>query len=206
MNWFRIRKEDTTPPEGGNYKSWKELLAKEGCHQCVYCAISEAAFGGTRNFHVEHFRPRRLFDHLENDFQNLFYACAICNGFKSSDWPGEVTEKLSAIGYCDPSRCDLAKVFDVDRETKVVGAESVTGRYMVERLFLNRPQLILERRWDASRTRSRELCVWAFAYLEQQGLDRSSAQRLLDLLRRIVGQLHTVHDTRPYMESDVRRR
>lgn len=74
MNWKRIPKENSSQPSTGTYKDWKELLSVEGFHQCVYCSISEAEFGGIRNFHVEHYKPKSLpaFASLVNTYTNLF--------------------------------------------------------------------------------------------------------------------------------------
>jgi 5-methylcytosine-specific restriction endonuclease McrA len=103
MNWRRIPKEKTVQPKKGRYSDWKEILAEEGFNQCVYCAIPDACFGGIRNFHVEHYRPKSKFEKLENDIKNLFYACAICNTFKGDDWPGEPEKDFFAPCYPDPS-------------------------------------------------------------------------------------------------------
>src|SRR5688500_18636223 len=109
---MRIPKEKTPPPESGTYQDWKALLADEGAHQCVYCAITEASFGGIRNFHVEHFRPKSLFQDLVNAFKNLFYACAICNVFKGDDWKEPCGEQHH-MGYLDPSVVDYSDILDV---------------------------------------------------------------------------------------------
>jgi hypothetical protein len=72
MRWRRIPKEKYQAPQKGTYSDWKPQLAKEGFQQCVYCAVGEPAFGGFRNFHVEHYRPKKKFAQLENDYANLF--------------------------------------------------------------------------------------------------------------------------------------
>ena len=58
MEWFKIFKENSVQPKTGKYSDWKEIIADECKHQCVYCALSESRFGGIRNFHVEHYRPK----------------------------------------------------------------------------------------------------------------------------------------------------
>src|SRR5690606_2049579 len=109
------------PKHGSKYSDWKPELAREGFHQCVYCTISDASFGGIRNFHVEHYKPKGLaqFAHLENDFSNLFYACAICNTFKSDDWTDPVDD-YSVGCYPDPSKKSYAELFNVDYSSAVV--------------------------------------------------------------------------------------
>ena len=147
MKWFRIEKEKGEQPQSGSYKDWKEMLAVEGRHQCVYCAIPEASFGGLRNFHVEHYKPKSKeeFKHLENDVKNLFYACPICNTFKGDDWPCEPPDDLGVECYASPSVYDYTHLFLDATAAEVVG-KNITARYMISQLYLNRPQLVMERR------------------------------------------------------------
>src|SRR5262249_35031221 len=117
-------------------------------NQCVYCAIHEGRFGGERNFHVEHFKPKgnSRFRSLENVYKNLYYACAICNTFKGDEWPGSVGRTFSRVGFIDPSITDYCLVFAKDNNSAEISGRNIAARYMIEQLYLNRPQLILERR------------------------------------------------------------
>lgn len=146
MKWKRIPKEHATQPTSGNYRDWKDIIASEGFRQCVYCAIHESAFGGIRNFHVEHYRPKSKFANLINDIFNLFYACAICNIFKGDDWPDEPHTDHLLICYPNPSEVDYETLFNVDVLTGLVSGKFTASRYLVEQLHLNRHQLVLERR------------------------------------------------------------
>lgn len=148
MKWQLIVKNPARYPQKGHYKDWKELLAEEGRHRCVYCSVHESHFGGFRNFHVEHYKPKGdpRFARLENDYSNLFYACAICNSFKSDDWPNDPDVNFSVNAYPDPSRVNYADLFAVDRVSGVVNGKNVCGRYIIHKLFLNRPQLIMDRK------------------------------------------------------------
>lgn len=149
MNWHRIPKESTPlPTHGSKYSDWKVELSLEGCHQCVYCTISESSFGGIRNFHVEHYRPKGLarFVALENVFSNLFYACAICNTFKSDDWPADPVADCSVDCFPDPCLKNYGELFIVDRSTALLNGRNVTGTYILHKLYLNRPQLIIKRK------------------------------------------------------------
>lgn len=148
MNWFRVPKELTAYPVKGKYYSdWKEDLLLEGCGQCVYCTININSFGGVRNFHIEHYRPKAKdkFPNLEHDFSNLFFACSICNCFKSDDWPNEPSSKLDNNAFPDPSKISYAD-FLVQDEKHLIKSGFITGEYLIQKLFLNRPQLILERK------------------------------------------------------------
>src|SRR5262245_33296746 len=136
MKWKRIPKEKAVQPETGYYSIWKELIADEGSHQCVYCAIHDASFGGIRNFHIEHYKPKSLprFQHLINSIANLFYACPICNTFKSNDWPSDPIPDHSVESYPDPSEIDYCQLFDVDAATGLISGKYLASKYMIEKM------------------------------------------------------------------------
>lgn len=148
MNWKLIQKDVARKPQKGTYQDWKQQIAEEGYNQCVYCAIHESAMGGIRNFHVEHYHPKSLFKEEENDYLNLFYACPICNTFKSNDWPGEPDKDNSVAAYPNPSQVDYSTLFDIDVSRGLIKGKNVAATYIQEKLFLNRPQLIILRRRD----------------------------------------------------------
>lgn len=148
MKWTIINKAGTErPPSVGEYGEYKPYLRREAAERCVYCAISENPIGGYDHFHVEHFRPKSLtqFNHLLNEFENLFYACAICNRFKSNDWPNDPVPDHSVISYPDPKDVDYNTLFECEENGLLKGTH-IASKYLVEKLNLNRPQLINERR------------------------------------------------------------
>ena len=213
MLWVFVRKGLADIPNIGNYTHWKSQLAKEGGYQCVYCAIHEGRFGGQRNFHIEHFRPRSRFSHLENDYNNLFYACSICNSYKSNDWPAEPCEELNRAAYIDPSRFDYNGVFGI--QGYLVTSTLVSSRYMIERLYLNRPQLIVERR-IAECLKKREIMNTEFAKLmmSYEALPQSArSAELCDVFAQLVFEISRAFDLfaslnsmRPYEQFEVSRR
>jgi hypothetical protein len=211
MLWFRIDKASTTPPSSGTYHNWKAILAEEAKNQCVYCAIHEGSFGGERNFHVEHFKPKSRFKALTNAYANLFYACAICNTFKGNQWPGSPGRTFSRIGFIDPSAVDYATVFTPDEASGSLNAQSAAGRYMLEQLYLNRSQLILERRIvGAERTLLREVARLeaTVASWHSAGSPRSASspiQAAVSAQGEIIRLLVSIRRTVPYAPADIRR-
>jgi uncharacterized protein (TIGR02646 family) len=212
MKWHRIDKKNAIFPSAGTYKDWKQKLSLEGKEKCVYCAIHEGRFGGERNFHVEHFRPKSKFSELENEYSNLFYACGICNSFKGNDWPSEPSETFEAPAYIDPSAVDYNTVFRV--VNNLVQGSLTSPIYMIERLYLNRPQLILERRINS--------CNKKINYLEKEVrkiadqittnthtnlFESASASvgELMMTLAETIALMARLHETKPYQKSDVSR-
>ncbi|MER2511614.1 MAG: HNH endonuclease, partial [Nitrosomonas ureae] len=195
----------------GNYREWKEILAKEAKNQCVYCAIHEAAFGGTRNFHVEHYRPKSIFKKLTNNIKNLFYACAICNTFKGDDWPCEPHIAFSVACYPDASKTDYNQLFELDLTGEIKG-KFVASKYMVEKLYLNRPQLLMERRTANARIRLDSVierltastkAITGSAQVDQEGLKLlARAIKLLGESSKLQTNLAKI---RPYKPQHIER-
>lgn len=147
MNWKLVIKDRQKQPKSGTYPDWKEQIAEECFYQCIYCSINEAQFGGIDHYHIEHYKPKSIekFRTLENDICNLFYSCPICNRFKSNDWPKDADD-LETICYPNPSEYDYSELFEVNSLDYKVYGSYISTRYMTERLYLNRPQLLYERR------------------------------------------------------------
>jgi len=148
MKWTVIQKTENAQLESFGYQDprVKAFLRKEGRLRCVYCAVHENALGGFQAFHVEHYRPKSRFKDLEHKLSNLFYACPICNRFKSNDWPDEPHEEYSNCSYPDPSKVDYTVLFELNQEDGFIEGLYPASKYIIERLYFNRPQLILERR------------------------------------------------------------
>ena len=168
-----IRRTDV--PHYTDYKHYKAYIRIDLKYACAYCQIHENEFGGPRNFHVEHYRPRSLFRHLETAYTNLVYGCCVCNSFKSNDWPSD-DPIADGVGYLDPCEHDYDEHF-VQRQFRLIGLSAV-ATYMVERLHLNRVQLCKLR--------------------EQRALEAERYSvfcRLFEItLRHLKGQINTLND------------
>lgn len=208
MKWFRIPKESSPRPKTGKYYSdWKEHLSKEGKEQCVYCTININSFGGIRNFHVEHYRPKAedKFPKLEHEYTNLFFACSICNGFKSDDWKNEPSPKLDNESYPDPSKVDYSDFLFLDA-VQLVDSKFITGKYIIQKIFLNRPQLILERKsfflHQILRKEMQNLKD-IFIELQKQNIQIPSqfAIKLIEIMDLVIEEKYI----NPYTEAQIRR-
>jgi uncharacterized protein (TIGR02646 family) len=153
MKWTIIDKSSTKRPDTvSEYAKYRPEVRSEAKEKCVYCAIHENSLGGSDSFHIEHYRPKSKFHKLEKEFKNLFYACAICNRFKSNDWPKAPKKDHSIPSYPDPKLVDYNTLFEVD-ENGVIHGKYTASKYMVEKIVLNRPQLINERKEKKLRNR-----------------------------------------------------
>jgi hypothetical protein len=208
MNWKLVNKDPATQPKGGIYSDWKEQIAKECYYQCVYCSIHESQFGGINNFHIDHFRPKSLFKNLENDICNLFYSCPICNRFKSDDWPNG--PNLDTLSYADPSNIDYSDLFELNDDFQIFG-KYTASRYLEVRLYLNRAQLIFERREEIKVRTVTVLMKELADLIDRVGRDdlkeaNEAYKSLISIQTRIqeLGELRK--KIRPYELKDIRKK
>lgn len=211
MNWKLIVKDKKKQPTTGDYTSieWREQIADECFYQCVYCSIHEGQFGGPNNYHIDHFRPKSIpkFKPLENDICNLFYACPICNRFKSNDWPAE--PDLDAVSYPDPSQIDYSGLFVLQNDFQIEG-NCTASQYLVLRLFLNRAQLIMERREEIKVRQATELMKELSDLIDKVGeADLKEAYEALKEVDKVKNNIQELSERRkkirPYGLKDIRK-
>lgn len=205
MKWRVVDKTGSIVPTAGTYRSWKPQLAREAQLQCVYCCIHESNFGGIRNFHVEHFKPKSLFPALENEYSNLFYACGICNVFKSDDWPADLRDdEFDKNGYPNPSTVNYADFLNTDPETGKVISDYQVGRYVIERLHLNRPQMIGLRSLSSVMERLKTSMVKIRSLHESGEIPADMKNAVIEVLLRINDLLTRRTEARPYGVDQLR--
>lgn len=144
MNWKQIDREKRIQNEGV-YSEWKQQISNDCYNQCVYCSIHEMPWGGIDHYHIDHFRPQSKFEDLVNIITNLYHCCPICNKFKSNDWKNEPND-LNTICYPDPSDHNYTELFNLDTNNFTLEGKYLASSYLINRLYLNRPQLVYERR------------------------------------------------------------
>ncbi|HEX5476186.1 MAG TPA: HNH endonuclease [Vicinamibacterales bacterium] len=169
----------------------------------MYCAISEARFGGIRNFHVEHFRPKGKFPMLENHIANLYLACGICNVLKGDDWPCEPAADHSLATYADPATTDYNTILSVSAATHEVIATTLSGRYIIERVLLNRAQLVLERRLAAMLAGFEQFERWVEGALDD--MSEAELKAVSATLLKMSQTKTAMLKDRPYRDADTKR-
>lgn len=204
MKWFQVDKSGTKQPEEGTYRNWKTLLSEEGRHQCVYCAIHERQFGGFRNFHVEHYQPRKTFPELTNSIYNLFYACGICNSFKGSSWPADPVEDHSVATFPYPAFVDYSQIITIQEDCSLRSSVPA-GQFLIERLYLNRPQLLQLRSFFRLLDRLTVLTNEVDTLTKAQVTSNAPLQALVSELTAAMRLLIEANKIIPYSENDVSR-
>lgn len=202
MQWPNLVGKSRIQPTRGIWHQWKQAIADHCNGRCVYCAIPESRFGGIRNFHIEHFRPKVRFPKFENNIKNLYLACAICNVLKSDDWPAEPVADHSLASYPDPFLTDYNTLFVISETTHKVGSPTVAGKYLVERVLLNRAQLIVERRLAAILKSMAEFDAWVSGSIAS--MTREEMKTTVSILLEISRVQTRTLEARPYRDLDTK--
>jgi len=155
-----------------------QVIRQRYDYRCGYCGVSEIDTGGELT--IDHYIP---FAHGGTDEEdNLVYACPRCNGYK---WKFLPTEAHQAIGQriLHPLNDNLAEHYRLDEITGELIGLTVTGRFHITQLKLNRSQLKV---W-----RIRNLLVrdnfTELKYLREQSLRQ--AERIERLEKQIRGDI-----------------
>jgi hypothetical protein len=164
MRWRKIDRASRIQNKGV-YTDWKDQISKDCYEQCVYCSINEGPWGGIDHYHIDHFKPQSKFEHLTHVITNLYHCCPICNKFKLDDWPNDC-DNLDVVCYPDPSDHNYCDIFEISPSNYNIKGKYVAAEYVVNRLYLNRPQLVYERREYFLTTRAMELITEAKSVLE----------------------------------------
>ena len=124
------------------YQTYKKYLRIEFDATCVYCRMPDS-LSEVKSYAVEHYFPKDDFNHLENEYSNLFYSCCDCNGRKGTYWPDDV-----AISQCRfiPNPCDYVMHDHLRSQPDgTVKPHSFAGHWAIELLDLNDPNRIKKR-------------------------------------------------------------
>jgi len=212
MLWIRVDNASRVQPAKGRYSDWKSQIATDCHRRCVYCAIEDWQYGGLDNFHIDHYRPKSKFARLEETITNLYLSCAICNRFKSNDWPAEPDDEHRVPAYPDPGNHDYVELFEVDLGSGVVAGNFPASRYVVERLFLNRAQLVRLRRIWVLQQRLSTIEIILASRLEELTSAAETSKEAQQLVADICKRLLTVNrayrsreTTTPYDLGEIKR-
>lgn len=202
MNWRQIDKSKRIQNKGV-YTTWKQQISEECFKQCVYCSIHENPWGGIDHYHIDHFRPKSKFKTLKNDITNLYYSCPICNKFKSDDWQNE-PNSLDIICYPDPGDYNYSELFKIDTSNHKLIGKYVASTYLINRLYLNRPQLVYERREYFLKLKAEALIIDTKKLVELSD-DLELIKQAFQCIADLIQLLHTRANISPYKLIDIKK-
>ena len=113
----------------------REALRRLYQFRCGYCGTSEVDVGAALT--VDHFQPRARGG--ADDPVNWVYCCPACNAFKGDYWNPDSPYRL-----LHPLHDDLVLFITEEADGRLRGLTE-TGIFHVQRLHLNRPQLVAQR-------------------------------------------------------------
>ena len=129
------------PPQYIRYQSYKRYLRAEFEQKCIYCRSPDSVHPNDhKTYAVEHYWPKEHFPERECDYDNLFYACSMCNAYKDDYWPRSENEPFS------PNPCHHVMTEHVRFVDGEVVAGSAHGAFMAETLQLNDEALVAWRK------------------------------------------------------------
>ena len=114
----------------GEYRNW---LRDEFSFRCVYCLRRETWLTTRKDHEIDHFLPQRDHEDIENDYDNLVFACRECNGTKGAKY----LPSPAKVAYGDCLRVD---------ELGEIHAKNEQGEIMIEILRLDAPERTALRR------------------------------------------------------------
>jgi len=187
-----------TPPPQKKYQDYKPYLRRDFHIRCAYCLIHEAHYGGLRNYHVDHFRPKKLFPQLTLSYPNLYYACGLCNTFKSDVWPSP-EQQHAGFAFADPCIEDPYEIhFQVNDHDGSLRPITNAGQYTIAHLRLDRNQL---RRTRLRQIETLKAIKEAWALLQISNAPPELIRRTEDLLNQI--ERDTLDPPPPYEPLDL---
>ncbi|HNQ23029.1 MAG TPA: HNH endonuclease [Phycisphaerae bacterium] len=194
-----VRGSDPGPvTKYGDYKPHLQPLFR---FRCAYCVSHEELMGGYDAMEVDHFRPcgRIEFEHLKKEWTNLYYACRLCNGSKSSHWPSAEEERrgLRFINPCEEDPDSHVRITRHPANGDLCWLRALTpaGQYTIDKIRLNRKQLLDIRRELVRRERDAE---------EALNRNREQAERLANDVNQRGATLDVVEVLRSLREEQQR--
>src|SRR5262245_14303010 len=103
--------------------------------RCGYCGVSEASVGS--ELEIDHFYPQAAGG--SDDIENLVYACTACNRFKGDYAPA--SDAPESLRLLQPQRDEMEVHLAETVHGRLLGL-TPRGWFHIQRLHLNRPQLV----------------------------------------------------------------
>lgn len=156
-------------------KSCKKFLSRDFLRQCAYCKIREGDLGGPDSFEIDHFVPETKGG--SDNYDNLYYACATCNGKsgKSDIW---------SETFLDPCKEDIYGVHITLLDNYRFNDVTPQGKEYIKTLKLNRKSYV----------RKRETLAKHKKELEEKLLEYKEAYQQVLLSGNIVGVAKVFED------------
>ncbi len=152
---IKIKIDYKNLPQNKNYRNSEIRKKLEKAHhkKCCYCETFLFEAG-----EIEHFRPKKTYYWLENEYENLLWVCSTCNKHKSNKLPVKeiIAIEPDNVDVCDekeeliminPARSENINNFSIAFNKKCeITSENSLIQNTINICRLNRDALAEERR------------------------------------------------------------
>ncbi len=118
-------------------KRCKKFLSRDFVKKCAYCKIREGDLAGPDSFEKDHFIP--VSNGGNDEYDNLYYACASCNG-KAGKWD------FWSKTLLDPCRDDIWGIHISLSDDFIYKKITEKGDEYIKTFKLNRKSYVIQRR------------------------------------------------------------
>jgi 5-methylcytosine-specific restriction endonuclease McrA len=123
---------------GKKYPEYRQTLSYDFFHSCAYCTLMEYEAESV-GMVIDHYEPQKARPDLANQYDNLIYACSVCNERKSDRCPPPEARR-NGMRFFRPDMDVRDEHFA--REQLLLEPLTETGRYSIQALHLNRAYLV----------------------------------------------------------------
>lgn len=176
--WIVVR---NSLPRGSAVEQIRRQLRKDFCCSCAYCTMTECEATGVR-FEVEHYSPQVSRSDLRTAYNNLMYACHLCNRLKGDIEPTD-EHRLAGHRFFKADEDDPRDHFKVVG-LRILGTSNV-GKFTVTVLYLNSKHLIRIRELRRKLIGVDDVLLAGLRTLKGLKLDQLPAENRPGLLARI---------------------
>ena len=158
----------------------RETTRERAGFACEYCGVTETDAAGLLT--LDHFQPSS--QNGPDTLSNLVYCCSRCNQYKADYWPRSAEEPA----LWNP-RHETAETHFVLIADGTLYALTPTGRFTLQRLRLNRPQLVAHRLRKRQQAEQARLTVRLRDIVALQAQAAAQQAVLLEENRLLLGEL-----------------
>lgn len=187
-------------PTNLDYTEYKAFLRRDFWHSCAYCTLSEAEAQAVR-FTIDHYEPKEARRDLINAYDNLMYACDVCNGRKGDRCP-PVSAREDGHRFFRPDQDLRSEHFE--RNEIWLKKKSNVGHYTIEALDLNRAALRRVRELRARLSECDQYIIEGITALRSFPLDTLPMEIRTKALNKIKDAMNVAQDLGEAIDSVLR--
>ena len=153
LEWLSHENDEWKPTysilAGDVKESVRSTLHAEQRGLCIYCGRRLNLSAPGKSYHIEHFRPRETYPHLQLDYNNLYLSCGqedaegnpapTCGNVKGN-WFDEANHVPTAY-----AACTQRFKFSLNGDVEAADATDDAANTMIRVLNLNHPELVKDR-------------------------------------------------------------